>query len=217
VLAATRRERASGLKESNQTSLGGDVELVSRRFHAMRSGQKKPVAASAPATTGHAGEDSVPPALAQLLSFADNAINLPLLLKQLKTRVGVVPFVGAEMSVPFGFPAWRPFLETQAPNETARQRVVELLVQGKYEEAAETLLAARGENAFQPVLEDTFGEHRLPEPLPPAAIVQLPRLCSGPAKRANAFASTSAPGITRAPTPRPIAGPRLRSHRNRRC
>ena len=60
----------------------------------MRSGKKKNEAASAPGTAaGGAGEDSLPAALVPLASLADNAVNLPLLLKQLKTRVGVVPFV----------------------------------------------------------------------------------------------------------------------------
>jgi hypothetical protein len=106
--------------------------------------------------------------------FIDYSVEecFPLLLKQLKTRVGVGPFVGAGMSVPFGFPAWRPFLESQAPDATVRQGVVELLDHGQHEGAAEALLAARGENAFKAALEHTFGEHRLPKPLPPAAILQ---------------------------------------------
>ena len=87
----------------------------------MRSGRNEYEAAAGPATTaGRAGENSLPVALAPLASLADNAINLPLLRKQLKTRVGVVPFVGAGMSVPFGFPPWWPFLESQAPEVLPR-------------------------------------------------------------------------------------------------
>ena len=152
----------------------------------MRSGKNKSETASSPATTkSRAGEDSLPAALAPLASLADNAINLSLLLKQLKTRLGVAPFVGAGLSVPFGFPAWRPFLESQAPDGTVRQRIADLLDQGQYEEAAEALLAACGENAFQALLEHTFGEHHLLNPLPAAAILQLPRLCTGPVLTTN--------------------------------
>ena len=122
-------------------------------------------------TSGNVADRKLPVALALLSSLADNEMNLWLLLRQLKTRVGVVPFVGAGMSVPFGFPAWRPFLESQAPEATVRQHVVNLLDQGLYEEAAETLLKAQGESAFQAALEHAFGEHQLPNPLPAAAIL----------------------------------------------
>ena len=57
-------------------------------------------------------DSAFPDALASLSSLADNTINLSFLVNQLKAWVGVVPFVGAGMSVPFGFPAWRPFLES---------------------------------------------------------------------------------------------------------
>lgn len=124
-------------------------------------------------------------AVASLSSLADNTFNLSLLIKQIQARVGVVPFVGAGMSVPFGFPAWRPFLESQSPDETVRQQIVRLLDHGQYEEAAELLLDTRGENAFQEVLKSTFGAQRLPRPLPAAAIMQLPRLCSGPVLTTN--------------------------------
>lgn len=131
------------------------------------------MAVSDPASAAtRAGDSAWPVVLAPLSSLADNAINLPLLLKQLKTRVGVVPFVGAGMSVSFGFPAWRPFLESQAPDDSARQRIRKELDGGQSEEAAEALLGARGENAFHAVLEHTFGEHRLPKPQPAAAILQ---------------------------------------------
>ena len=169
-----------------RASLARAITLVFPRFHAMRSGKNKSESASGPATASdNADEDSLPAALAALASLADNTINLPLLIKQLKTRVGVVPFVGAGMSVPFGFPAWRPFLESQAPDDAARQQIRNLLDAGEYEEAAESLLRSRGADTFQTALADTFGTHRLPNPLPAAAILQLPRLCSGPVLTTN--------------------------------
>jgi hypothetical protein len=131
-------------------------------------------------------DDGTPPdAVASLSSLADNTVNLSLLIRQLQARVGVVPFVGAGVSVPFGFPAWRPFLESQAPEETVRQQIVELLDRGEYEEAAEVLLKVLGPAAFQDSLKLTFGAQRLPRPLPAAAILQLPRLCSGPVLTTN--------------------------------
>jgi WD40 repeat protein len=152
----------------------------------MQNGKNQSNAASVPATqAGRVRGGLWPPALDPLALIADNQRNLPLLAKQLKSRVGVVPFVGAGMSVPFGFPAWRPFLEAQAPDTSVRQQVVGLLDRGQYEEAAELLLTLKGKDAFQAVLADTFGENRLPNPLPSAAILQLPRLSSGPVLTTN--------------------------------
>jgi NB-ARC domain/SIR2-like domain/APAF-1 helical domain len=62
---------------------------------------------------------------------------------------------------------------------------VALLDDGQYEEAAEALLTARGAEKFQAVLADTFGPGRLTHPLPAAAILQLPRICSGPVLTTN--------------------------------
>jgi WD40 repeat protein len=123
--------------------------------------------------------------LTEIRSLADNERNLVALTEQIRTGVGIVPFVGAGMSVPFGFPAWRPFLESQAPNAVVRKRLATLLDRGFFEEAAELLLQERGEKEFQTSLEDAFGESRLPQPLPAAAILQLPRLCSGPVLTTN--------------------------------
>jgi hypothetical protein len=103
-------------------------------------GTNRRVGGTGPATVGARADDGTfSDAPASLNSLADNAINLSFLIKQLKASLGVVPFVGAATSVPFGFPAWRPFLESQATDETVRQRVVHLLYQGQHKEAAEGL------------------------------------------------------------------------------
>lgn len=129
--------------------------------------------------------DTPPRTLAALVRLGDNAKNLQKLLEQLRTPVGIVPFVGAGMSVPFGYPAWRPFLEAQASDDSTKQHLVALLDRGKYEEAAEALLATRGAEVFQAILGSVFGQDRLPQPLPAAAMLQLPRLCSGPVLTTN--------------------------------
>ncbi|MBN2024092.1 MAG: SIR2 family protein, partial [Pirellulales bacterium] len=130
-------------------------------------------------------DGALPEPLASLVSLGDNERNLRLLVEQIKAPTGIIPFVGAGMSVPFGFPAWRPFLISQAPDSTTRQQIVELLDQGLYEETAEALLDALRANSLQDAIDHTFGAHRLPDPLPPAPIRQLPRLCSGPVLTTN--------------------------------
>lgn len=97
-----------------------------------------------------------PDALASLVSLADNSVNLSLLIKQLKAQVGVVLFVGVGMSVFFRYPAWRAFLESQTTDAMVRQRIVDLLDCGQYEETAETLLETCGENAIQAAVEHAF-------------------------------------------------------------
>ena len=152
----------------------------------MPSDTNTPESSRRPTATGVGIGDHAPAdPLAALRALADNPINLPRLIEQLQNRIGVVPFVGAGMSVPFKLPAWRPFLESQAPDASIRQQIQALLDQGHYEEAAEALLTAKGNNAFQSALDDTFGAHRLPQSLPPAAILHLPRLCAGPILTTN--------------------------------
>jgi hypothetical protein len=68
------------------------------------------------------GLDAASDGLASLMRLSDNATNLQKLLEQLTKPVGIVPFVGAGMSVPLGYPAWRPFLESQVPDEGTRGR-----------------------------------------------------------------------------------------------
>jgi large subunit ribosomal protein L28 len=101
--------------------------------------------------------------LAGLLgNFGDTAANLRLLIEQVCSPVGVTPFVGAGMSVPFKFQAWKDFLLEQArDNPQLHQKIEKRLAEGQYEEAAEDLWIERGENSFQTRLEDEFGPHRL--------------------------------------------------------
>ena len=44
-----------------------------------------------------------------LLNLPDNKIYLPMLVRQMSSA-GIVPFVGAGLSAPFGFPQWTKFL-----------------------------------------------------------------------------------------------------------
>ena len=44
----------------------------------------------------------------KFLPLGDNSMNVPGLIQQIRTG-GVIPFVGAGMSVDFGFPQWKDF------------------------------------------------------------------------------------------------------------
>ena len=117
--------------------------------------------------------------LSLLQRIGDNEAYLDLLVKQVRSPGGVVPFVGAGMSVPFRFPSWRDFLLQQAPDAATRERLEKRLAEGEYEEAAEDLFVAGGGNAFQANLAHVFGpDHLAGQPLT-GAVTHLPRLASG--------------------------------------
>src|SRR5215470_3579152 len=112
-------------------------------------------------------------------SLGDNRINIEALVEQLRTG-GVIPFVGAGTSKPFGFPEWKDFLMDLAPDDSGKREIEARLAKGEYEEAAEDLLRLRGSNAFHDAIDFTFGPTRLGVLPESAAISLLPALCSGP-------------------------------------
>ncbi|MBI4663460.1 MAG: SIR2 family protein [Verrucomicrobia bacterium] len=128
-----------------------------------------------------------PNELATMLgNFGDTAANLRLLTEQIRSPVGVTPFVGVGMSVPFKFKAWKDFLLEQASdNPPLREKIEKRLAEGQYEEAAEELLLDRGENSFQTRLEDAFGPHRLAGQALSGAVTHLPKFATGPVLTTN--------------------------------
>src|SRR5262245_44333741 len=113
-------------------------------------------------------------------SLGNNVQNLSMLIEQLGPDTGgIIPFVGAGMSVDFGFPQWSDFLKKLAPDEAVSQKIAERLEQGEYEEAAEDLLGLLGANSLQDAIDFTFGPDRLRESTERAlgaAIRELPQL-----------------------------------------
>ncbi|ANF56480.1 SIR2 family protein [Halotalea alkalilenta] len=81
-------------------------------------------------------------------------------LKEVYARGAVVPFVGAGLSVPSGYPGWTTFLKQQN-RETAIDlgEFDKMLDVGQYEEAAQKLADALGP-AFNEGVENAFGRSR---------------------------------------------------------
>lgn len=81
-------------------------------------------------------------------------------LKEVYTRGAVIPFVGAGLSVPSGYPGWTVFLKQQI-HETTIDLVEfdQILSAGQYEEAAQRLADALGP-AFNEGVESAFGRSR---------------------------------------------------------
>jgi len=120
-----------------------------------------------------------------LLAIGDNTAAIARFVTQARTPMGVIPFVGAGMSVPFGFPQWGAFLRQQAPSPAVLATVDALLNEGKYEDAAQAAFDARGEHAFQVTFEAAFGVGALAPRDDYGAIVHIARLASGPVVTTN--------------------------------
>ena len=58
--------------------------------------------------------------LAEIRSLRESAWSLEMLERQLQPAVGVIPFVGAGLSKPFGVPSWSEFLRLSFPRQPAR-------------------------------------------------------------------------------------------------
>jgi kumamolisin len=123
--------------------------------------------------------------LTNILRMAENGDNLRYLVDQMKSGVGVIPFVGAGMSISFGFPSWSGFLLDQAAKAGAQEPIELLLSTGKYEEAAERLLKARGYLAFNDAIDNTFGPRRLGKVRFRGAVSILPQIAPGPVITTN--------------------------------
>ena len=70
--------------------------------------------------------------LESLGSIPGNETVLPLLIEQMQTSIGVVPFVGAGMSMPVGFPSWTAFLRDCANLAGMTRAINRRITAGEY-------------------------------------------------------------------------------------
>jgi NB-ARC domain/TIR domain/SIR2-like domain len=119
-------------------------------------------------------------ALEILGDIGTNSSNLALLEECLRR---LVPFVGAGLSVDFGYPTWGQFLQETAVKFGVGTRIASLLANYKYEEAAEEL--AQRPQAFDDDLRLRFDRRELPRPLSKGAVRHLPRIAHGPVLTTN--------------------------------
>src|SRR5262245_32242687 len=106
--------------------------------------------------------------------------NLALLEEQLGTRAGIVPFVGAGLSVPFGFPQWGQFLLQLAKEAGTTDAIDARLEALEYEEAAGDLMKSLGTRRFQDLLAAKFGDQALAGKTIGGAVAELAKLPPGP-------------------------------------
>ena len=116
----------------------------------------------------------------------DNEVTVYHLVRQLRTPLGVIPFVGAGMSAHYGFPQWGDVLRSAArvEGESMVAEVDALLAAGEFEDAAEAL-RKRGEDEFQRRMEKEYGRPLDSGEAREGALTLLPLLCSGPVITTN--------------------------------
>ena len=97
--------------------------------------------------------------LNEIRSIENNDHNIRRVVEQLRSPIGVLPFVGAGLSIPFGYPGWTDFLLLQAQATGMRNKVSRMLRQGQYEEAAGEIECALTPFGLRSAIEDKYGDH----------------------------------------------------------
>jgi len=121
----------------------------------------------------------------EIKGIGQNDFNLRQLLLQLRSPLGVVPFVGAGLSIPFRFKGWQAFLLTQAAAANIDSKIRDRIRKGEYEEAAEDLLKEMAPLAFQDALLEEYGPWKLEGVKLNGTVSLLPQLSRGPVVTTN--------------------------------
>src|ERR1039457_5788751 len=109
----------------------------------------------------------------EIADIAQNADHLTWLADQIR-KGSVTPFVGAGMSMGFGFMGWSAFLLKTAVEFGASEKVPTLLQARNYESAAQVCLEARDPESFNDRLRGAYGDDKLPRS-PKGAVSLLPK------------------------------------------
>ncbi len=144
-----------------------------------------PAAAPADASTfpEYLGHVYTPAGLAELID-RENRISFDLLVQQIRSPMGIVPFVGAGMSVDFGFPSWSKFLTDAAPLHPSPEKVLSQLAAGDPVGAA-TILFEESPERFQRLVVSYFGREVGPDEARGRPVGLLPMIASGPVITTN--------------------------------
>lgn len=96
----------------------------------------------------------------QILSLYDNRDRFDK-LRQAYSRGTVLPFVGAGLSIPCGYPGWTDYLyQLREETTVAEANLKRLIDSGEYEEAAQLLFDAMPHDSFNEHLENKFDKNR---------------------------------------------------------
>src|SRR5262245_25876513 len=114
----------------------------------------------------------------------ENRTAFDFLVAQLRSPVGVVPFVGARLSVPFGYPGWPEFLKEAAAFHHRPKEIFALVKRNHLIEAA-SLLYKPSPDRFQRLVEKSFGAPVAEEQVRKGPVSLLPLICKGPSITTN--------------------------------
>jgi len=96
----------------------------------------------------------------EILTLYDNEKRFAKLKKAIKSN-GVIPFVGAGLSVPSDYPSWTAFLyRLVEESEIKESELEEMLNKGEYEEAAQQIFDDISGELFNEILENEFSHER---------------------------------------------------------
>jgi len=170
--------------------LGRPCTVFATRAHHLvleRGEELPPTPAPAPTDPAAFPEDLghvyTPAGLAELID-RENRISFDLLVQQIRSPMGIVPFVGAGMSVDFGFPSWSKFLVDAAPLHPAPEQVLARLATGDPVGAA-TILFEDSPERFQRLVVSYFGREVGPDETRGRPVGLLPMIASGPVITTN--------------------------------
>jgi hypothetical protein len=117
----------------------------------------------------------------------DNAPVLDDLIDLFQNNTTVVPFVGAGLSIPSGFPGWAAFLSSLADSlgTSKRLQISHAIGVGQYEEAAELLAGWIGDNALRVAIRHAFGVRAFSDQRIQGSVEKLPDITCGPVITTN--------------------------------
>jgi SIR2-like domain len=115
---------------------------------------------------------------------AENASSVELLVRQLRSPMGVVPFVGAGLSIPFGFDSWERVLRDTAQFHSEPAAVTDKIAKSDFIGAA-ALLQRESADRFQAMVAYKFGRDIPLEQIQGEAVALLPMLATGPVITTN--------------------------------
>jgi hypothetical protein len=174
--------RAAIAKET-QTA---QVRFIAGRTQICHKGGKQQVVHARPFRLDEcwrkAGEFYSPEGLRDLIDRENKQVIEPL-VAQLRSPVGVVPFVGAGLSMDFGVASWPRFLADAAEFHNTPDLVLAEIKAGRLIQAA-TLLA-KDPDRFQAMVAGAFGANIKLQRVDRFAVGQLPMLAAGPVITTN--------------------------------
>jgi hypothetical protein len=111
-----------------------------------------------------------------IVDSGDNAYAIDALRRRLAANPNVLPFVGAGLSRPFGYPDWREFLDMGAKAAHKEREVARLADEGDYESAMSVIHDELAPINYHDFLRTTFGPRTPPPGTWDAAVRFLPAL-----------------------------------------